>query len=67
MRDSIDLSKTLWLLSAQKQVSIVAPLLVMIVETLKGASRSVREEDLGDGEPSGGDFAVQVNANSEQP
>jgi len=30
LRDSVELGKTLWLLSAQKQVSIVTPLLVMV-------------------------------------
>jgi hypothetical protein len=31
LRDSVELSKTLWLLSAQKQVSMVTPLLVMVI------------------------------------
>lgn len=31
LSDSVELSKTLWLLSAQKQVTIVAPLLVMVI------------------------------------
>jgi len=31
LKDSVELSKTLWLLSAQKHVSIVKPLLVMVI------------------------------------